>query len=69
MEKIIDYKTGIEIHRKGYKILAEELGVADFIRFIQEFEKGEGNYTKDRHTWQAKYSVEKIVESIKKGNF
>ncbi len=68
MEKTIDYKTGIEIHKKGYKILAKELGVVDFIRFIQEFEKGEGNYTVDRHTWQDQYSVEKLVESIKKGN-
>jgi len=51
MGKIIDYKTGIEIHRRGYRILAKELGVADFIKFIQEFEKGEGNYTEDRHTW------------------
>ena len=69
MEKTIDYKTGIEIHRKGYQILAKGLGVTDFIRFIQEFEDGKGNYTEDRHTWQDKYSVEEIVESIKKGDF
>ena len=45
MEKIINYKTGIEIHKKSYKVLVKELGVVDFIRFIQEFERGEGDYT------------------------
>jgi hypothetical protein len=66
MEKTIDYKSGIEIYKKGYKILAKELGVTDFIRFIQELEKGEGDYTIDRHKWQDKYSVEEIVKEIKK---
>lgn len=69
MERIIDYKTEIEIQKKGYEILAKGLGVIDFIRFIQQFERGYGNYTEDRHRWQDKYSVEKIVKEIKKGNF
>jgi len=69
MERIIDYKTEIEIQKKGYEILAKGLGVIDFIRFIQQFERGYGNYTEDRHRWQDEYSVEKIVKEIKKGNF
>jgi len=69
MEKIVNYKTGIEIHKEGYKILAKGLGIVNFIRFIQEFETGEGDYTKDRHKWQDKYTVEKIIEEIKKINF
>ena len=67
--KKANYKTGIEIHKKGYQVLAKELGITGFIRFIQEFETGEGDYTKDRHKWQDKYIVEKIVEEIKKKNF
>ena len=69
MEKIVNYKTGIEIYKEGYKILAKGLGIVNFIRFIQEFETGEGDYTKDRYKWQDKYTVEKIVEEIKKINF
>ena len=65
MEKVINYKTGIEIHKKGYQILARELGIVDFIRFIQEFETGEGDYTKDRHKRQDKYTVEKIIKEIR----
>jgi hypothetical protein len=68
MEKIMDYRSGIEVHKKGYRALIKELGIADFIRFIQEFEKGEGDYTKDRHKWQDKYSVEEIVKEIKDNN-
>lgn len=55
----------IEIQRKGYQILAKELGVVNFIRFLQEFEKGRGNYTEDRHNWQDVYSVQDILEEIK----
>jgi hypothetical protein len=69
MEGTIDHKTRIEIHKEGYEILAKELGVVDFITFIQEFEKGEGNYTEDRHKWQDRYSVKEIIKDIKKGNF
>jgi len=65
MKGTIDYKSGIEIYKKGYKILAKELGVTDFIRFVQELEKGQGDYTKDRHKWQDKYSVEEIIKEIK----
>ncbi len=65
MEKTISYKTSIDIQRRGYVALLKELGVVDFIRFIQEFEKGEGNYTEDRHQWQDGFSVREIVKKIK----
>jgi hypothetical protein len=37
------------------------------IRFLQIFEKGEGNYTKDRKEWLEELSVDDIIEEIKKG--
>ena len=66
MKEMSNYQSNIEVQRKGYQILAKELGVVDFIRFIQEFEKGSGNYTEDRHEWQDAYSVEDILKEIKK---
>ena len=66
MKEMNNYQSNIEVQRKGYQILAKELGVVDFIRFIQEFEKGSGNYTEDRHEWQDAYSVEDILKEIKK---
>jgi len=69
MKEMNNYQSNIEVQRKGYQILAKELGVVDFIRFIQEFEKGSGNYTEDRHEWQDAYSVEDILKEIKNKNF
>ena len=69
MKEINDYQSNIEIQRKGYQILVKELGIVDFIRFIQEFEKGSGNYTEDRHNWQDSYSVEDILREIENKDF
>ncbi|GAB6887533.1 hypothetical protein JCM13304A_10310 [Desulfothermus okinawensis JCM 13304] len=66
MEKLTSYKTSIELHKEGCRILAEQLGVVNFIRFIQDFERGEGDYTKDRRVWQSRYRVEDIIKEIKK---
>ena len=68
MKEMINYQSNIEIQRKGYQILAKELGIVDFIRFIQELEKGSGNYTEERHKWQDIYSVEDILKEIKNKN-
>ena len=66
MEKKSYYNSNIEIQRKAYQILVKEPGLRDFIRFIQEFEKGVGNYTEDRHKWQDRYCVEDILREMRK---
>ena len=55
-----------ELRRAGIEALKRELGVTDMIRFLQIFEKGEGNYTKDRKEWLEELSIDEIVEEIKK---
>ena len=40
-----------EVRHLGYEVLARELGPADFIRFIQQFETGSGDYTEERRRW------------------
>ena len=42
--------TPIELHRKGFKTLGDALGYADAIRFIRQFDDGNGDYTQ-RHQW------------------
>jgi len=67
--KITDYKTDSEIQDAGYRYLREGLGAAGFIRFIQQFERGRGNYTKERYLWQKDYSVDDIEKEIKQGKY
>jgi hypothetical protein len=57
-------KTQQEIIRQGYKALVDSLGVADAIRFIQHFSPGQGDYTKERHQWLDKISLEKAIAEI-----
>ncbi|MFW0884381.1 hypothetical protein ACMCNP_04945 [Candidatus Acidulodesulfobacterium sp. H_13] len=63
--KIIDYKTDREIQSAGYEYLREGLGATGLIRFMQQCEKGKGNYTQDRSLWQKDYFVDDLALGIK----
>jgi hypothetical protein len=40
-----------ELNEKAKAILIRELGPVDDARFIQQYEEGSGNYTRDLHQW------------------
>lgn len=52
--------TPIEINRLGYQALTDALGFDGMIRFLRQFELGYGDYTKERHQWLDKFTVEDI---------
>lgn len=54
------------IRHAGLSLLNRELGPAGMIRFLQQFESGHGDYTKDRHQWQDKQSVSDLLTLLKK---
>jgi hypothetical protein len=56
--------TPIELNRKGFKALVDALGYADAIRFIRQFDNGSGDYTKERHQWLDKLTLEDIWTDI-----
>jgi hypothetical protein len=47
---MLDMPTA-ELLDRGYRALLQELGPAGFIRFVQHFRPGVGDYTAERHTW------------------
>jgi hypothetical protein len=55
-----------EIRARGFEALLRELGAAGAIRFVQQYESGRGDYTRDRHTWLPRKSVRELGESIRK---
>ena len=63
-----DDPTVEEIRRRGLDALARELGPAGLIRFLQLFESGEGDYTKDRHKWLGGRSIDEIVDDVRQRN-
>jgi hypothetical protein len=47
-----------EIRQQGYKALIDSLGVANTLRFLQQLGVGYGDYTKERHQWLDRLSME-----------
>ena len=50
----MEAKTLNEIRIRGFKVLVENLGPADAIRFIQSYTHGSGDYTQERKAWLEK---------------
>jgi hypothetical protein len=55
-----------QIRAKGLKALADELGPVGMIRFLQLFENGRGDYSKERHKLLTKCSVRDLATQIRR---
>lgn len=65
MSSKTDVKSTEEIRRRGIEALAEALGPVDAIRFLQSFDLGKGDYTKERaHVLDLE--LDEIVRRIEK---
>jgi len=53
------------IRRLGIEALTEKLGPIGMIEFIRQFDSGNGDYTKERHTWLDNLTIEDITNEIK----
>jgi hypothetical protein len=62
----IQTMTPQQIRTAGIAALSRELGVVGMIRFMQQFEMGQGDYSKDRHQWLDQYSVADIAKLAQK---
>ncbi len=53
------------IRKLGLDALAKALGPIGMARFLQQYEGGIGNYTKERERWLKGQKVKDIVKEIK----
>ncbi len=53
-----------QIRIAGMEALVRELGIVGMIRFLQQFETGHGDYSKDRHQWLDNQDLDTIVKRI-----
>lgn len=53
------------VRKLGLEALAKALGPVGMVRFLQQFETGAGDYTKEREEWLKGIDVKSIVEEIK----
>lgn len=58
--------TPVQLRERGYAALVRELGPIDFIRFMQQFEPAQGDYTKDRAEWLDQLTPEQINQIVDK---
>ena len=49
-----------EIRLRGMAALLKELGPVDFVRFMQQFDNGKGDYTSERGQWLDAIDIEQI---------
>ncbi|PSB49484.1 hypothetical protein [Chroococcidiopsis sp. CCNUC1] len=55
----------IQIRQLGIEALAKALGPVGMVRFLQQFETGSGNYTRDRDELLKDVNIEDILGQIK----
>ncbi|MFQ3612098.1 MAG: hypothetical protein SNJ68_00105 [Cyanobacteriota bacterium] len=53
-----------ELRQRGLDALAKELGYVGMVRFLQQFETGKGDYTKERQQWLSDVTLEDITQAI-----
>ena len=53
-----------EIRRAGIAALLQALGPVGMARFLQQFDSGTGDYSKDRHAWVDRLTVEDVATMI-----
>ncbi len=53
-----------QIRIAGMEALARELGIVGMVRFMQQFETGQGDYSKERHKWLDNQDMDTVVRRI-----
>jgi hypothetical protein len=51
---------------KDIKILSDALGPVEMARLLMQFDKGQGDYTKERHELLDKYTIDEISAELRK---
>lgn len=54
-----------QIRIAGMEALRRELGLVGMIRFMQQFETGYGDYSRERHQWLDNESLDTVLERLR----
>jgi hypothetical protein len=55
-----------QIRTRGLTALSRALGPVGLVRFLQQFETGQGDYTAERYQWLGTPTVQELAEEIEK---
>ncbi|HET9228352.1 MAG TPA: hypothetical protein VFR31_16880, partial [Thermoanaerobaculia bacterium] len=54
-----------EVTEEALHVLFREIGIANTIRFLNQFSLGQGNYTEERDRMFAEMSFDELVKAIR----
>jgi len=60
------HRTPIEIQKAGWEALKKQLGLPGAIRFLLQYEKGEGDYTQLRRKIFKGKTVKSLINEMRK---
>ena len=60
----IDYRNSCLIRRMGVEALIKELGPVGMVYFIQQYDRGEGNYTVERESLLSDLTMEDALREL-----
>jgi len=63
----VEVKPLAEVTQEAIRVLIQELGPVDTVRFVNQFTVGYGNYTEERRRLFAGMTLDEIVTEIKRG--
>jgi len=69
MNMLLNELTPAEVRRAGWEALTERLGPTSALRFILDYDRGEGNYTELRKKIFKGKTVKSIIEDMKKEGY
>ena len=61
----VELKPLRDVTHEAIEVLSREIGIANTIRFINQFTTGQGNYTEEREHLFEGMSLEDIVKAIR----
>jgi hypothetical protein len=63
---ITEAKPLAEITKEAIRLLFQEIGIVNTVRFMDQFTTGYGNYTQERERLFADMTLDEIVSEIKR---
>jgi hypothetical protein len=60
----IDYRNPKVIRKMGIEALTKELGPVGMVYFIQQFDRGEGDYTTERENLLSGITMEEVLRDL-----
>lgn len=59
-------RNAAQLAADGFAALAERLGMAEAVRYVQLYHQGSGDYTRERQVWLDTMSHEQIASLMRK---